>query len=339
MSVPSNATALEVMFLQAADDGRGEVLFGQSLERARAACRPFMVGDEFPDVYFEFPLAGDPFLDITLLYSELAPGMRIDSPAAAGAEPMLDWCAGVRSDYDDVCCGFELDTKNEQLPAAAVHFQPRRHTELVAPFCEAIGEPERAHLYLDLNARMPEGWKLSFFGLFRGRPNAPLRVCGYLGDAQQKACAEDPRCIAVVFDQIGFTAYNDAMIAQIAELLARAPGTTDFQFDVFPDGRLGNVFAIDVQFGIQQPEAVREAFDTGSSGCLLRLLERWGIADSRWKLAGDAAFARAIPVQLEDGSPARFAFTLMPQWTKVRWIDGVLQPAKHYRLAHAGLLE
>ena len=155
MRAPSNATALEVLLLQAADDGRGARLFGPSLERARVACRPFMAVEEFPDVYLEFPLAGDPFLDITLLYGELGPGTRIDSPAAAGSEPMLDWCAGVQRDYDDVCCGFELDTKNEQLPAAAVHFQPRAHLELVAPFCEAIGEPERARLYLDLNDRMP----------------------------------------------------------------------------------------------------------------------------------------------------------------------------------------
>jgi hypothetical protein len=29
----------------------------------------------------------------------------------------------------------------------------------------------------------------------------------------------------------------------------------------------------------------------------------------------------------------------MPQWVKARWIDGVLQPAKLYHIASAGLLE
>ena len=61
MRLLSHADAFEVLCLQAADNGRGEVLFGDCLKRARQYGRAFMVGPDFPDVYLEFPLAGAPF--------------------------------------------------------------------------------------------------------------------------------------------------------------------------------------------------------------------------------------------------------------------------------------
>jgi hypothetical protein len=263
---------------------------------------------------------------------------RIDSEAAAATEPIIDWFAGACSEIEHVCCGFELDVKDPTLPRAAVHFQPRSHLELVEPFFEAVGEPERARLYLDLAARMPQGWPLSFFGLFKGRPGSPLRVCGYLDDTEKKTCAEDPGCIAAAFDQVGFTAYSGEMLARVSELMGAAPGTVDFQFDIYDDGRIGDIFAIDVQFGIEQPETVRSSFEEGAASRVLGTLEGWGAADNRWRLAADAAFARSVDVEFDDGETGRYAFTLMPQWTKARWSNGVLQPAKLYHLAHAGIL-
>ena len=328
----------QVLLLQAADDGRGTILFGDSVERARTEALPFLLGEEFPDVYFEFPLIGAPFLDVTLLYSKLDPGTRVDSPAAGEHGGLLDWFASVCDEHERLSCGFELDTKEAVLPEAAVHFQPRQSTELVRPFFEAIGEPERADLYLKTAEKMAPDWSLSFFGLFRGRPNSPLRVCGYISTSDHEKCAKDPRRITSLFDAVGFTAYDDAMLQQISALMATKPKGADFQLDVYPDGSVSPVFAVDVQFGIEQPEAVRAAFTNGLASRVMGLLEGWGAADSRWKLGGDIAFARSLPVELDEGDTGRYGFTLMPQWTKARWIDGVLQPAKLYLIAKAGML-
>lgn len=338
MRIPSHADAFEVLCLQAADEGRGAVLFGESLGRARKAVRPFMVGEKFPSVYLEFPLIGKPFLDVTVLLGKLVAGTRIDSPAAEGTDNLLEWAANVCGKSDGICCGFELDVKEPSLPTAAVHFQHFARMNLVTPFLEAIGESERVRAYLDLAARMPESWPLAFLGLFRGRPHAPLRACGYLNAQEKTACAEDPARIANVFDTVGFDAYDNAMIEHASELLRAAPGTVDFQFDVFGDGSLGPTFAFDVQFGIAQPDEVRASFTGGPAARVLELLESWGIADGRWQLAGDAAFARAINVELDNGGTGRYAFTLMPQWVKARWTDRDLQPSKLYHLAKAELM-
>ncbi len=335
----SHADAFQVLLLQAAEGGRGKALFGESLQRAREAALPFMLGEEFPSVYLEHPLIGDPSLDITVLFGGIKPGTRVDSPIAGEHAAMLDWYAVVRREREEICCGFELDTKEETPPMAGIHFQPRTNVDLVRPFCDAAGEPDRADLYLDLASRMPVRWPLSYFGLFRGRLGSPLRACGYLSDVEIKACASNPNRLAEVFDTIGFTAYDEAMLAQITTLMATAPHAVDFQFDVFSDGRLGPTFGIDVLFGIERPEAVLATFEDGVGARVMGLLEDWGVADGRWRVAVRSAFARAIPVTLDDGGVGRYAFTLMPQWVKARWTDGVLQPSKLYHLAKGTLLD
>lgn len=339
MREPTHGQAFQALLLQAADGGRGPALFGDSLERAKEAVPPFLVGETFPDVYLEHPLCGNPFLDVTVLLGLLEPGTRIDSPAAGDHGAMLDWYAQARASNGDVSFGFEIDTKETELPISAVHFQPRAHDELVRPFCEAAGEPQAAKLYPAQGARMPKGWQLSFFGMFRGRPGTPLRVCGYLDGLERRACGTGRERLAAVFDAVGFRSYDKAMLSQVSALMAAAPGCVDFQFDIFPDGSIGPAFAIDVQFGIERPAAVQASFEHGPDARVMRLLEGWGAADSRWRTVSYAAFARAIPVESKSGGAGSYALTLMPQWVKARWVDGVLQPAKLYHLAHAGLLE
>ena len=129
------------------------------------------------------------------------------------------------------------------------------------------------------------------------------------------------------------------MLEQVSKLMGLAPGSVDFQFDVYPDGSLGDVFAIDVQFDIEQPEEVAASFESGPAAQIFEQLEAWGVADSRWKLAADAAFARSLPIELDDGKKGRYVFFLMPQWAKARWSAGVLQPAKLYHYATGKTLE
>ncbi|MDO4537476.1 MAG: hypothetical protein Q4B54_04885 [Coriobacteriales bacterium] len=335
----SHADAFEVLCLQAADEGRGPALFGDCVGRARSVASPFMVGRVFPATYLEFPLLGDPFLDVTVLYGKLDPGTRIDSPIAGDVDALLDWSAARSDGLPGVSFGFELDTSKEHVPLAAIHFQPRTHDELVRPFLEALGEGERADVYFDLASRLPEGWRPEFFGLFRGRPDAPLRVCGYLSDEEQELCARDPGRLAEVLARAGFSAASDTMLAQAHELVATASGDVDYQLDIYPDGTLGDTFAFDVGFEVETPQAVRDSFCGGPASRVMRLLEGWGIADKRWQLIPQATFARSLPVERENGETARYSFTLMPGWAKVRWQSGELQPSKFYFYAQAGIVK
>lgn len=337
----SHYDAYQVLLLQAADDGRKDKLFGQSFERARTLAEPYMIGESFPSVYLEFPLCGAPFLDVTFLYNVLAEEDHLQAPTAPNVENLIAWWKSLEHNEDDerISFGFELDTKEETMHDAAVHFQPRSRRSLVRPFFKAIGEPARADLYLNQAEKMPEEWNLSFFGMFRGRPNTPLRICGYLHQKEMGACAKDRQRVAATFDKVGFSAYDQRLIDDVVRLFSTEPSSGDFQFDVLESGELGTTFALDIQFDIQQPSEVQSSFDSGIASRVMGLLNEWGIADERTELVPQASFARSLPMERPDGTVGRYSFTLMPQWVKVRWCDGVLQPAKMYFLATAGFLD
>ena len=327
-----------MLCLLAADEGRGSVLFGSSLDRVRTTLPPFMVGKRFPSTYLEFPLAGEPFLDVNVAYTDLGEDDYVASEYVAGMEELFEWYVRTRRDYPDIGYGYVLDTNMLDLVAAGVYFQARGHNELVAPFCQAVGEPERAKLYLDLVARMPREWSLAYLGLFKGRAESPLRVGGYLGKDGYPVELDKPDYLAEVFDRIGFTAYDSRMLSQVADLIKFAPSTMDFQFDLYPDGTLGAAFSLEVKFDIARAETVRSSFEDGAGFQVMSLLERWGVADERWRLGVEATLARTVPVERSDGTIGRYAFVILPQWVKVRWRGAELQPAKLYHVADAGLL-
>lgn len=338
MGMISNSLALQMLLFQAASGGRGELLFGESLESVKKILPDFVKPvdlNHFPDLYLEFPLLGKPFLDVTVLYSNIPENMRIDSPLAEGTEQMLVWLAQMKHKYPDICGGFEIDTKHPPQITAAVGFQPREHTELVMKFCEIAGEPQYGRLYEKMAGRMPADQKPSYFGMFKGRPGSPLRIGGYMNQQQAAACSEDPDVLIHFFAAAGFTAFDDSMIREICSVLSVSPGSVEFQFDVFPDDTMGDNFAIATSFAIQQKDAVLAAFydREGSGAKYTDLLQKWGAADERWKKGLEAVFARALA--LRDGA---VTFSIFPQWIKVRWSDKRLQPAKMYLLAKAGYI-
>ena len=302
----------------------------------RDAALPFLIGEKFPEIYLEFPLAGKPFLDVTLLYGELDEDAHIDSALAAGCEDVISFYARERIKDESIGFGFEIDCSGPHPSAAGVHFQPRSRTELVEPFCEVAGSLGKAALYLAQDKRMPQGWPLAFFGMFRGRADSPLRVCGYLKEQERRACAADPNRLACALGQAGFTAYDETMLAQASCILGLAPADADFQLDVLGDGSLGDMFAIDVRFDQLSSAEVRKSFASGAGAAIMAKLREWGIADGRAAHVADMAFTRGVNVQRDDGSSVPFGFSLVPGWLKVRWRGGVLQPAKMYMEASAG---
>ena len=328
--------AMQLLLMHSSADGREEVLFGEDFPDVRKVLPSICVGDVCPHVYLEFPLTGNPFLDVTVLYHEKSGRIRLDLPETAGTEGMRDWFAGLSKDYHHINVGYELDTGRKGSPAA-VHFQPRGYLELVEPFCKTLGEEEKGRLYLSTVEKMPTGWKLSFFGMFRGRSGSPLRVCGYLDEKERAATAADIEMLRIVFQRIGFRAFDEKMLHQIARILSEAVDGADFQFDVWPDGSFGETFAIDLKIRSRRLRDMRNAFSRGDRAPLRQLLEDWKIIDGRLDAALGMTFARNYPVEKPDGSKGNLSMLLMPQWIKIRWIRGELQPAKLYCLTRADL--
>ena len=335
---PSQMTVFDALYSIAAEDGRGEALFGNSFGIARDAYERTLIGEGYPGVYFEFPLLGSPGLDVLSVHRTVRPGSRFAPGAGFGYQAMFDWFSSICDRGTNASCGIELDTSAGETERAGVYLQYRKHSDLIAPFLESIGEEARTESFLAVANRMPEGWPPAYVGLFPGRAGTPLRIGGYLQHAIQKACADDPALLAAQFDQIGFSAYDDDMLSRCAALLPLAP-SVDFQFDIMPDGTLGDVFGLSLSFNETKPREARICMESGYGARICRTLQEWGLADERWKLIADAVFARHVPFDRGDGSRGRFALCCILNYAKVKFAGAVAQPAKFYLTMCAGEVE
>ena len=332
---PSQMTVFDALYSIAAADGRGEALFGNSFGIARDAYERTLIGDGYPAAFIEFPLIGSPGFDLLSIHSTVRPGLCFAPGAGFGYQAMFDWFSGVCDSGVNASCGIELDTSVGETERAGVYLQHRKHTDLIAPFLASIGEEARAEGFLAVVDRMPEGWPPAYVGLFPGRAGTPLRIGGYLGDAMQKACADDPALLAAQFDQIGFSAYDGEMLSRCAALLSLAP-SVDFQFDVMPDGTLSDVFGLSLSFNETSPREARACMESGYGARIYRTLKDWGLADERWRLIAGAVLARHVPFEREDGSQGRFALCCKLNYAKVKFAGAVAQPAKFYLMMTAG---
>lgn len=335
---PSQMTVFDALYSIAAGDGRGEALFGNSFGIARGAYERTLIGEGYPGAYIEFPLLGSPGFDLLSVHDAVRPGSRFAPGAGFGYQAMFDWFSGICDRGVNASCGIELDTSVGETERAGVYLQYRKHTDLIAPFLESIGEEARTESFLAVANRMPEGWPPAYVGLFPGRAGTPLRIGGYLGDSIQKACADDPALLAAQFDQIGFSAYDGEMLSRCSTFMSLAP-SVDFQFDIMPDGTLSDVFGLSLSFNETKPREARACMESGYGARICRILQEWGLADERWKLIAGAAFARHVPFEREDGSQGRFALCCMLNYAKVKFAGGVAQPAKFYLCMSAGEVE
>ena len=332
---PSQMTVFDALYTIAAGDGRGEALFGNSIDIARNAYERTLIGDGYPTAYIEFPLLGSPGFDLLSVHNAVQPGSRFAPGAGFGYQAMFDWFADVCTSGVNVSCGIELDTSIGETERAGVYLQYRKFPELIAPFLESIGEGARAESFQAVTNRMPEGWPPAYVGLFPGRAGTPLRIGGYLARTVQDACANDPALLAAQFDQIGFSAYDDEMLAQCSVFMSLAP-SIDFQFDIMPDGALSDVFGLSLSFNETRPRQARIDMESGYGADICRTLQEWGLADERWKLIAGAAFGRSVPFIREDGSQGNFALCCMFNYAKVKFAGAVAQPAKFYLRMFAG---
>ena len=335
---PSPMTVFDALYTIAAKDGRGEALFGNSFDIARGVYERTLIGDGYPEAYIEFPLLGSPGFDLLSVHSFVQPRSRFAPGAGFGYQKMFDWYSSVCGTGASVGCGIELDTSVGETERAGVYLQYRRHSNLIAPFLDSIGEEGRTESFLAVFDRMPEGWPPAYVGLFPGRVGTPLRIGGYLGNAVQKACADDPALLAAQFDRIGFSAYDDEMLSQCGVFLSIAP-SVDFQFDIMPDGTLDDVFGLSLSFNETKPRQAQACMEDGYGAQICSTLQEWGLADERWKLIADAAFARHVPFDREDGSQGRFALCCLFNYAKVKFVGAVAQPAKFYLRMSAGEVE
>ena len=336
--MPSQMQMFETLYALASRGGCGSVLFGDHFEQAKECFKRTLIGNGYPYTFLEFPLLGEPKLDLLSVYGYVEPGSKFPDGAGFGYQKMFDWFSEVCGGSSHISCGLELDLSKGETETAGVYFQYRKCRELIVPFMESIGAEERAESCLDVIRRMPEGWEPSYIGLFPGREGVPIRIGGYMGAAERAKCSGDPAHLCEQFRRIEFSAFDGPMLERCCEFM-RLVSSVDFQFDILQDGSLGDTFGLSLSFNETSPRKARECMESGYGAILMNTLEAWGLADGRWRMLAGVPFARHVSYLRDDGREGRLALCVLFNYAKVKFVECRAQPAKFYCLCKAGDLE
>ena len=321
----------DIIYALAAKDGREDELFGLSAPLAREAFTRSLAGDYFPELWFELPLIREPWFDLHALASreDLDAGAAFEATACGGASETFGWFAAQGSGARQLALSW--DTGSGEVASPAVQLLKRTDDEqMTCDFLAAAGRPDAAPAYRAFAARLPRGWFACYAGVFPARDVPFLRVECIPESDLQEAYAADPALLEAHLRQVGIGEAGGALVDR-CQLLAGAPFQLEFQFDVTPEGSAGPTFAASVRFACPPGTCGSEAFDVdGAAGNLMRQVEAWGLADERWRLLADAAFAKRAAAAGE--SCLLYCY---PAFLKLRWRAGVPLDAKAYLIAGA----
>lgn len=306
----------------------GDAFLGDTAPAAAEAYRKSLIGRYFPSFWMEVPFLGSPGFDLHVYYdcSQVAPSDRFAEGCGFGMQALFDWFFNVET--GGVGVGFAHDLRDGS-GAVGTYVNFNRHPlDNVRGFFTSLGADESYGCMSALLDRLPSTWTPWYVGLFPERVDAGVRVGAFVSQERQAAYAANPHVLADDLARVGFTAFDDMMLKRISELAAM-PFMLELQLDATEEG-VGDTLGVDLTL---------ESASTGSTSALFaesapawkacKLLESWGMADSRWQCIPDASISRAIPIKTEGGD-AILAMGSTPTFIKAKWVATHVQPAKVY---------
>ena len=329
-------TIFDLIYALAASDGRDAALFGSSAQAARMAFAHSNPGTAFPELWFELPLAGDPWFDLHVLADRAdlrnADPQTAFSPGSCGGhEDVFRWFAEQGDSARQLALSWDLNGADQGSAGAAIQLLLwNRDDAMACDFLQTAGKPEAVDAYQSFVERIPAGWFACYAGVFPMRPGHNLRIECIPAYAQQQAYAQNKVLLARDLQQAGIENPGDNMLER-CQLLAQTPFQLEFQFDVEQEGILGTTFGASLRFAAPHHANDDSSFTTdGASGSLMSKLEAWGLADARWRLLADTIGAWRLGHA--DGRPPVTLFCY-PAFVKLRWRNGEPLDAKAYLVA------
>ena len=319
----------EILYALAARNGRDKALFGTCVPAAREAFIRSLIGNGFPELWFEVPLAGDPWFDFHALTSheEISADDDLPETLVDGGRAAFAWFGQQRDVVRQLALSWDTGKGVAELPAVQLLVR-KDDAQVTCGFLEAVGRPDAKEAYRIFHSSLPDGWFACYAGVFPARLGHNLRVECIPTYGLQQMYADDPALLKKHLNQVGLTGLGETIVDR-CQLLAQMPFRLEFQFDVEPDGRVGTTFGASVRFAQPPRTGGWEGFAVdGSAGTLMRQVESWGLADERWRLLEETIFA----MRVSRGEESRVAYCY-PAFCKLRWREGEPVDAKAYLIA------
>ena len=304
-------------------------MFGGSAELAREAFSRSLAGDAFPELWFELPLAGEPWFDLHALAAceDLSPDGEFAPERTGGHPEVFAWFARQGRGARQLALSWDIGSGAFGEPAVQLLVR-EDDPDLTCGFLEAAGRADAMDAYRAFWERIPQGWFACYAGVFPGRLGRNVRVECIPDRELQLAYADDSALVEEHLRRVGL-GEAAAVAAPRCQMLAGEPFQFEFQFDVDERGMAGDTFSASARFASPADGGVCEPFDVdGAAGDLMRQVEAWGLADGRWRELAGTMFAQRVTC----GDEACVVYCY-PAFLKLRWRDGAPLDAKAYLIA------
>ena len=306
-------------------------LFGTSATIAQEAFRRASAGVSIPTVWFEIPLSGPPRFDLHVAHSnaDLHEHAPFAPDAMDGHGALLNWYASEPREGGGLALAY--DVGDDRIDAPAVHANVNAAKAFdVEGFFAHVGRPEAAALYRGFAQRLPQSWRIWYFGVHPGRPNAPVRVDCFVDESLKCVYAAEPARLEEDLREAGFTV-EGSTVRRVGAKVAASPLGMELQFDVLPDGTLGRTVGISARFPLAAASAARKLWEPdGSVAQLMEFAVESRVADARWQHVRNTMFSTAV----RDGNISQ-ALYCVPVFSKFRVRADMLLDAKTYLQAGA----
>ena len=306
-------------------------LFGVCAPLAQGVFQRASVGMPMPIVWFEVPFSGTPRFDLHVAYgnADLHEHAPFAPDSMDGHGELLNWYASEPRGGDGLALAY--DVGDGRVDAPAVHANVNDACAFdVAGFFAHVGRPEAAVLYDGFAKRLPQGWRIWYFGVHPGRPGAPIRIDCFVDKNLKRAYAAEPSRFAEDLCKAGFAIESSAALRVGAEVAA-SPFGMELQFDVLSDGNLGQTVGVSARLPFAPANKAQTLWEAaGDAARLMGFAEEAGIADARWQHVRGATYTMAV----RDGDVMR-ALYCIPVFVKFRVRANALLDAKVYLQAGA----
>ena len=316
-----------LIYLALSGDGR-DALFGKRLENDCDVFMKSFAGNDFPEIWYEVPMIGEPWYDLHVLTSKNALKDPKDIPEGIFHQKLFEWFMnndGVRQ----LAMSHDLSKGVYDFPAAQL-LVGVRDDSVGCSFLDAAGNHSAASAYTAFEERIPEGWFSCYLGTFPERRDLNLRVECIPDYSDIKAYSSDEKALENDLAKAGFE--PDKEILKYIKEMISLPFEPEFQFNVEKGGNAAPILGVSIRF--LRPGGMNPGmcFDPENKELktFMGTLKGAGLCDERWRLLNGCAFLK----RLSAGDMA-LRFGGYPAFIKVRMTPERLLDAKAYIVARS----
>lgn len=257
-----------------------------------------------------------------------------------GFQSFFDACATDAS-LSDYACGFSFDL-SEASETPGIYLLPdleHPNADYVPRMLSWLGGEERTARVMAAFASAPSAWRPYYAGYMKGRHGAPARLGFFIQPDTQERYALEPELLMRDLDEYRPFPVTPEEREKLLFLASRGR-IWDLQFDLYPDGSFSDALGVSLGlgFGAFDPRNASDYLVGSMAETVILELERWEIADARWRQMFDACYAVKCLVQ-ENGRRRLVADMVRPNTVKVRFRQGKPLLAKGYLFARSYALE